>query len=69
VRQAQGELDETKAAETWSEVQKVLYDEGGYLIWTYVNLVDAAAPNVQGIVPSGFFNLGAFDYRNYWLAA
>jgi peptide/nickel transport system substrate-binding protein len=69
VRQAQGELDQTKAAELWNEVQKVLYDEGGYLIWCYVNLVDAAAPNVRGVVPSGFYNLGGFDYRNYWLAA
>jgi hypothetical protein len=32
-----------------------------------VSIVDAAANYVQGIVPSAFFNLGGWNYRDVWL--
>jgi peptide/nickel transport system substrate-binding protein len=68
IREAEGELDETKAAELWHEVQQIQYDEGGYIIWANQHNVDAAGNNVKGITPSAFFNLGGWNYRDVWLS-
>ena len=43
------------------------YDRGGYLIWTNVNIVDAAAKKVKGVVPSSFTSLGGWNYKSFWL--
>ena len=48
-------------------MQQIQYDEGGYIVWANQNIVDAAANNVKGIVPSAFFNLGGWNYRDVWL--
>ena len=48
-------------------MQQTQYDEGGYIVWANQNLVDAAGQNVKGIVPSQFFNLGGWNYRDVWL--
>ena len=37
--------DEGSAQELWDEVQQRQLDEGGYIVWAYQNIVDAAAPN------------------------
>ena len=67
VRAAQGAPDEATATERWNEVQQIQYDQGGYIVWANVSIVDAAANHVQGIVPSAFFNLGGWNYRDVWL--
>jgi peptide/nickel transport system substrate-binding protein len=67
IREAQGAPDEQTAAELWREVQEIQYEEGGYIVWAYQHLVDGAAQNVQGIVPSSFFNLGGWNYRDVYL--
>lgn len=67
VRAAEGELDETKAAQLWHDIQQRQYDEGGYIVWANQHLVDAAANYVKGVVPSSFFNLGGWNYRDVWL--
>jgi peptide/nickel transport system substrate-binding protein len=69
IQSAIGATDEASAQELWNQVQQRQYDEGGYLLWGNQNLVDAAALNVQGIVPSAFFNLGGWNYRDVWLQA
>jgi peptide/nickel transport system substrate-binding protein len=66
VREAEAQPDENKAAEIWHEVQKIQYDEGGYLGTANVNNVDGLATYVKGAVPSGFWNLSAFAYRDWW---
>jgi peptide/nickel transport system substrate-binding protein len=68
IRDAQGAPDEGAATERWREIQQIQYDEGGYIVWTNQKLTDAAANNVQGLVPSSFFNLGGWNYRDVWLA-
>ena len=55
------------ATERWNEVQQIQYDQGGYIVWANVSIVDAAANHVKGIVPSAFFNLGGWNYRDVWL--
>jgi peptide/nickel transport system substrate-binding protein len=67
IRDAQGAPDEETATELWHQIQQTQYDEGGYIVWANQNLVDGAAQNVQGIVPSSFFNLGGWNYRDVWL--
>jgi peptide/nickel transport system substrate-binding protein len=67
VRDAQGAPDEATATDLWNQVQQVQYDKGGYIVWANVSIVDAAANYVKGIVPSAFFNLGGWDYRDVWL--
>jgi peptide/nickel transport system substrate-binding protein len=67
IQDAIGATDEASAQELWDEVQQRQLDEGGYIVWAYQNIVDAAAPNVGGIVPSSFFNLGGWNYRDVWL--
>ena len=48
-------------------MQQIQYDEGGYIIWTNINIVDAAANYVKGIEPSSFTALGGWNYRSAWL--
>jgi peptide/nickel transport system substrate-binding protein len=55
------------AEQRWHAVQEVQYNQGGYIGWANVNNVDALAPYVKGVVGNGFWNLGAFDYRDWWL--
>ncbi len=68
VQEALGELDEAKAKDKWFEVQKILYDEGGYLIWASTPWLDGLAKNVNGLVPSKFFPWGNWDFGGVWLA-
>lgn len=67
IRKAQGAPTEAEAAELWKQVQQRQLDEGGYIVWTNQSLVDAAANYVKGVVPSSFFNLGGWNYRDVWL--
>lgn len=67
IREAQGAPDEETATELWHQIQEIQYEEGGYIVWAYQHLVDGAAQNVQGIVPSSFFNLGGWNYRDVYL--
>ena len=57
IQDAIGATDESSAQDLWDQVQQRQLDEGGYIVWAYQNIVDAAAPNVGGITPSSFFSL------------
>jgi peptide/nickel transport system substrate-binding protein len=67
IQRAVGATDEATAQDLWNQVQQRQLDEGGYIVWANQNIVDAAATNVGGIVPSSFFNLGGWNYRDVWL--
>jgi peptide/nickel transport system substrate-binding protein len=69
IRSAQGATDEAEAIDLWGQVQQVQYDEGGYIVWANLEILDAAGTHVQGIVPSAWFNLGGWNYRDVWLDA
>jgi peptide/nickel transport system substrate-binding protein len=66
--QARGAVDPAKRKEAMFEVQKVLYDQGGYLIWGFFPRLDGLAKNVRGAVPNAAQPLSNFQLRNYWLA-
>ena len=67
VRSAQGATDEATAIDLWTQVQQVQYDEGGYIVWANLEILDAVGNHVQGVVPSAWFNLGGWNYRDVWL--
>ncbi len=47
LQKAIGELDQTKAQDYWNQVQKIQYDQGGYLQWTNADWVDAVSKKVR----------------------
>ena len=67
IRKAQGAPTEAEATDLWAQVQQRQLDEGGYIVWANQSLVDGAASYVKGVVPSSFFNLGGWNYRDVWL--
>ncbi len=67
IREAQGATDEATALDLWHQVQEVQYNEGGYIVWANLEILDAAANHVKGLVPSAWFNLGGWNYRDVWL--
>lgn len=53
----------------WNEVQEYQYNEGGNLIWSQPENVDAGAKNVAGLIPGGVFELGNFQFKNVWFSS
>ena len=69
--QALAATDASKRIELEHEMQKLEYDEGGYIIPFFGDLIDGYSPKVQGLKPSkGTLNLEGFGhgYRTIWLA-
>jgi hypothetical protein len=48
-------------------VQQIQYDEGGYIVWANLEILDAIGNHVRGVEPSAWFNLGGWNYRDVWL--
>src|SRR4029078_10942373 len=48
---AQSETDAAKRNSLLQDAQKIEYDEGGFIIWGFRNLVDGISPKVQGMKP------------------
>jgi peptide/nickel transport system substrate-binding protein len=66
--EARGTLDEARRRELYYEAQRMLYDEGGYLIWGFTNWVDAYRDNVNGLEPHVSRNLGDWRFENVSLS-
>jgi peptide/nickel transport system substrate-binding protein len=68
-QQALAEVDAGKRRDVIHQMQKIEYDQGGYIIPFFNNLVDAYSTKVQGFKPSkGTLNLDAFGngFRTIW---
>ena len=68
--EGRGELDNVKRAEIYAEMQQILRDEGGVVVWGFANYVDALAEKVQhGEKVAGNWELdgGRFSER-WWFA-
>lgn len=61
-------LDDKKRADGYAELQRELWDEGGYLIWGTSPFLDGLSKRVNGVVPNPAQPLGDYDYKEYWLA-
>ncbi|AGT08900.1 ABC transporter substrate-binding protein [Paracoccus aminophilus] len=56
-------FDETLRKQYLFEAQKILWNEGGYLIWGFRDLLDAASAKVAGLAPSNQRNLGYYRFE------
>jgi peptide/nickel transport system substrate-binding protein len=61
-RTARRTLNQAKRKELYEEAQRMLYDEGGYIIWGFPNLIDAASSRVHGLKTSSARSLGYYDF-------
>jgi peptide/nickel transport system substrate-binding protein len=69
--QALAATDSAKRIELEHEMQKLEYDNGGYIIPFFNDLIDGYSQKVQGLTPSkGTLNLAGFGhgYRTIWFA-
>lgn len=62
------EVDRKKAADKWRAVQKLQFDQGGYIVYANANYVDAIGKNVRGLSGSRAGRLGGFAFADAWLA-
>jgi len=56
--------DETKRHDMFIELQRMLWEEGGYIIWGFNNVLDAYSRNVQGLKASRVRWLGFYDFTD-----
>jgi peptide/nickel transport system substrate-binding protein len=64
--EARQTLDPKKRHELWVAAQKMLWDEGGYIIWGFPQLIDAHAANVYGFVSSSARALGWYTFTDVY---
>jgi peptide/nickel transport system substrate-binding protein len=63
INQARGTVDEAKRKEILHEAQQMQYDQGGYIIPYFSNIIDAYSAKVGGFVPAK----SGFPFGTYWL--
>jgi len=63
IDQARAETDATKRADILHQAQQMQYDQGGYIIPYFSNIIDAYSSKVSGFVPAK----SGFPFGNYWL--
>lgn len=68
-RQAEAEADTAKRYDIIHEMQKMEWNEGGYLGYAFFGVVDAHSKKVHGLVPAKTgWSLGNYDFSGAWLA-
>lgn len=68
VQQAERTLDTKKRHELWVEIQKELYDQGGFIIWGFMDNLDGVSAKVHGLQSSVARPLGRYDFVDTYLA-
>jgi peptide/nickel transport system substrate-binding protein len=63
VAKARTTFDDKVRREYYAEAQKILWDEGGYIIWGFRELLDASSAKVKGIEASTQRNLGYYRFE------
>jgi peptide/nickel transport system substrate-binding protein len=63
INQARGTVDEAKRKEILHEAQQMQYEQGGYIIPYFSNIIDAYSAKIGGFVPAK----SGFPFGNYWL--
>ena len=66
--QSQRTIPAGRRAKIFGQMERIIWDTGGYLIWGFIDFTDATSPKVQGLVKHPYFNLGAFQFRTWWLS-
>jgi peptide/nickel transport system substrate-binding protein len=63
ITRARGEVDDAKRADILHQAQQMQYDQGGYIIPYFSNIIDAYSAKVSGFVAAK----SGFPFGNYWL--
>jgi peptide/nickel transport system substrate-binding protein len=63
IQQARAETDDAKRKEILHEAQQMQYEQGGYIIPYFSNIIDAYSAKVSGFQPAK----SGFPFGNYWL--
>jgi peptide/nickel transport system substrate-binding protein len=63
IQEARAQLDPGKRKEILHAAQKMQYDQGGYIIQYFSNLIDAYSSKISGFVEAK----SGFPFGNYWL--
>ena len=64
---AEATVDPAKRKQIYFDLQKELWDQGGYIIWGFNDTIDAVSPKVKGVKPSNYYYLGGVDFKSFWL--
>lgn len=68
VRRARSELDPARRGAMVAAAQRIEYERGGYLIWSFPDRVDAAQSYVGGLVPNRTgLSLSGYEFRKVWV--
>jgi len=63
------QTDAAKRVPYEHEMMKLQYDEGGYIIWGFVNTLDAHSPNLRGLIPTKWGqDFSDSEFWRLWLA-
>lgn len=63
ISQAKSSSDRDKRCELLREAQRLEYDSGGYIVWSFKNQVDAFSAKVTGFVPDRNLPLSSLQFR------
>ncbi|WP_369974501.1 ABC transporter substrate-binding protein [Nocardiopsis sp. FIRDI 009] len=67
VDQARRTPDDDERGELIRQAQKIEYEEGGYIVWGFVNLLDAHSRRIHGLEPSvSGHPLGSYSFHTMW---
>jgi peptide/nickel transport system substrate-binding protein len=68
IKQAQKTLNPAKRKDIMFAAQKMLWDNGGYIIWGFVNLLDGYNAKVKGLQPNPGRSLGFYNFNDVTIA-
>src|SRR5579862_615526 len=66
---ALSDTNDASAEQKWHAVQELQFNEGGYIVTTNFNWLDAYAPRVRGIHTTSTGPCNYYDFKRAWLAA
>ena len=67
IAQGRRTVNAKKRGELYNAAQKMLYDQGGYIIWGFVNLLDGLNRKVRGLHGHPGRNLGFYNFNDVTL--
>ncbi|MDN5917467.1 MAG: ABC transporter substrate-binding protein [Pseudonocardia sp.] len=68
IRRARSEMDPARRTAMVAQAQRIEYDRGGYLIWSFPDRVDAIQSYVGGLVPNRTgLSLSGYEFRKAWV--
>lgn len=68
VGKAKQTVDDGKRRRLLEQAQEIEYERGGYIVWGFLDLVDAYSRRITGLEPTktGIFPLDAYRFREVW---